>query len=133
MTTPASQVQLTIVEDVLGELILLEAPATQVVVGTDLSNTAPLPIGTAAAGTSIDGARADHVHAHGNQTGSSLHAVVTSGGAGFMPSADKIKLDAATSAATPDTLVLRNNTGSISIVDLTVSGTATGDWDDGTY
>jgi hypothetical protein len=111
MTTPASQVQLTIVEDVLGELILLDAPATQVVVGTDLSDTEPLPIGTAAAGTSIDGARADHVHAHGNQLGGSLHAAATTSAAGFMSGTDKTKIDNATASGTANTLVRRDASG----------------------
>jgi len=38
-----------------------------------LSNATPEPIGTAYAGISGLGSRADHVHAHGNQTGSTLH------------------------------------------------------------
>jgi hypothetical protein len=119
MTTPASQVQLTIVEDVLGELILLDAPATQVVVGTDLSDTAPLPIGTAAAGTSVDGARADHVHAHGDQTGTTLHAAATTSAAGFMSGVDKTKLDAATDANTASTLVSRDSAGDFAANEIT--------------
>ena len=129
MTTPASQVQLTIVEDVLGELILLDAPATQVVVGTDLSDTAPLPIGTAAAGTSVDGARADHVHAHGDQTGTTLHAAATTSAAGFMSGADKTKLDNATASGTANTLVLRDSSGDFAanVISADLIGNVTGD------
>src|SRR5690606_1076671 len=39
---------------------------------------------------------ADHVHAHGNQTGGTLHAVATTGTAGFMSPEDKAKLDSIT-------------------------------------
>jgi hypothetical protein len=129
MTTPASQVQLTIVEDVLGELVLLDAPATQVVIGTDLSNTAPLPIGTAAAGTSVDGARADHVHAHGDQTGTTLHAAATTSAAGFMSGADKTKLDNATASGTTNTLVLRDSSGDFAanVISADLIGNVTGD------
>jgi hypothetical protein len=129
MTTPASQVQLTIVEDVLGELILLDAPATQVVVGTDLSDTEPLPIGTAAAGTSIDGARADHVHAHGNQLGGSLHAAATTSAAGFMSGTDKTKIDNATASGTANTLVLRDSFGNFAanVISADLIGNVTGD------
>jgi hypothetical protein len=130
MPTPASQVQLTIIQDQLGELISLEAPGAQIIA---LSNNLPLSVGTASAGTDGGASRSDHVHAHGNQAGGSLHAVATSGAAGFMSSADKIKLDAATAIDTANTLVLRDGTGSFSVVDLTVTGTATGDWDDGTF
>lgn len=44
--------------------------------------------------------RADHVHAHGNRGGGSLHAIVTTTTAGFMSSSDKIKLDSIESGAT---------------------------------
>lgn len=51
-------------------------------------------IGTQDAGTSNKVARADHVHAHGDQAGGSLHADVIAGGAdGFMTGSDKTKLD----------------------------------------
>lgn len=45
------------------------------------------------AGTSVNLAREDHVHAHGNQGGDTLHAAVTTGANGFMIAADKAKLD----------------------------------------
>lgn len=38
-------------------------------------------------------ARSDHVHAHGDQAGGSLHALATTLVAGFMSDADKTKLD----------------------------------------
>lgn len=44
-------------------------------------------------GASINSARADHVHAHGDQPGGSLHATATTSVAGFMSAADKTKLD----------------------------------------
>lgn len=54
----------------------------------------PVDIGSAnAAGSSNSLARADHVHAHANQGGGSLHAVATGSANGFMSSADKSKLD----------------------------------------
>lgn len=70
---------------------------------------------------------ADHVHAHGNQTSPTLHAVATSIANGFMPSVDKAKLDAATSANTPSTLVLRDASGNFSagIITATLSGSST--------
>lgn len=60
-----------------------------------LSNT-PQTVGTAnAEGTSnTQFSRADHIHAHGNQTGPTQHAVATTGANGFMSSTDKTKLDA---------------------------------------
>lgn len=50
-------------------------------------------IGTQTAGVSNLVARADHVHAHGAQAGGNLHAVATTGAAGFMSATDKSKLD----------------------------------------
>lgn len=44
-------------------------------------------------GTANAFSRADHVHAHGNRGGGSLHALVTTSVAGFMSAADKLKLD----------------------------------------
>jgi len=52
------------------------------------------PVGTQDAGTSDKVARADHVHAHGDQAGGSLHAaVIAAGASGFMTGSDKTKLD----------------------------------------
>jgi len=56
--------------------------------------SAPADIGTASAGASALYARGDHVHAHGNQLGGTLHASAVNGtSAGFMSSNDKIALD----------------------------------------
>lgn len=52
-------------------------------------------------GTSAAVARADHVHAHGDKGGGTLHAEVTSSTAGFMSAADKTKLDLVDPALIP--------------------------------
>ena len=52
---------------------------------TPLSDATPQSLGTASAGTSGSASRGDHVHAHGNLVGGSLHALATSGSAGFLP------------------------------------------------
>lgn len=92
---------------------------------TPLSSDAPSGLGTAAAGVSASAARADHVHAHGNLGGGSLHSVATTGAAGFLSAADKAKLDGIAPGATansPDATLLNraNHTGAQSIS--TVSG-----------
>jgi hypothetical protein len=126
MPTPASQVELTLFEDQLGELILLDAPGAQI---SALSDQTPLPIGTESAGTASAASRADHIHRHGNQTGGSLHLGATSGAAGFMSSADKAKLDAATDVDTASTLVLRDSAGDFAANEITADliGNVTGD------
>jgi hypothetical protein len=126
MPTPASQVELTLFEDQLGELILLDAPGAQI---SALSDQTPLPIGTESAGTASAASRADHIHRHGNQTGGSLHLGATSGAAGFMSSADKTKLDAATDSDTASTLVLRDSAGDFAANEITADliGNVTGD------
>jgi len=54
----------------------------------------PVTVGTANAdGTNDTAARSNHVHAHGDQPGGTLHAVVTPSVDGFMSAADKTKLD----------------------------------------
>lgn len=58
------------------------------------TSTTPSAVGAAAVGVATTAARADHVHAHGNQLGGSLHAVADSSTAGFMSATDKSKLDA---------------------------------------
>lgn len=66
-----------------------------------LSSTTPAAIGAAAVGVGTTAARDDHVHAHGNQAGGSLHAEVVAGGAsGFMSGADKTKLNGIAAGAT---------------------------------
>src|SRR5690606_20255993 len=66
----------------------------------DLSDDAPESLGTAAAGTSEDASRSDHVHAHGDLAGGSLHADATTTVSGFMSAADKTKLDGIEEGAT---------------------------------
>ncbi len=66
---------------------------------TVLSSTTPASLGTAAVGIGTTVARADHVHAHGNLAGGTLHANATTSVAGFMSSADKTKLDKYTPSA----------------------------------
>lgn len=68
---------------------------------TPLASTAPASVGSAAVGTGTTAARDDHVHAHGNQSGGSLHsAAVAAGAAGFMSGSDKSKLDGIATSAT---------------------------------
>lgn len=93
----------------------------------------PVQIGTSNnAGAANTIARGDHVHAHGNQIGGTLHAIATTLVAGFMSALDKAKLDAATAAATVSTLVFRDASGSFAANEITadlvgdVSGNLTG-------
>lgn len=68
---------------------------------TPLSSSTPAAVGSAgSAGASTSASRADHVHAHGDQAGGSLHATATTSVAGFMSAADKTKLDGIASGAT---------------------------------
>jgi cytoskeletal protein CcmA (bactofilin family) len=125
MPSPTNQVQLTIVEDVLGELIVLEAPAAQIAIGPQLSDTAPVALGTAAAGTASSAARGDHVHAHGNLSGSSLHALASTSAAGFMSTAQFDLLAAATDDDDASTLVKRDSLGDFSAGTITANLTGT--------
>jgi hypothetical protein len=127
MPSPTNQVQLTIVEDVLGELIVLEAPAAQIAIGPQLSDTAPVALGTAAAGTASSGARGDHVHAHGNLSGSSLHALASTSAAGFMSTAQFDLLAAATNNDDASTLVKRDSLGDFSAGTITADLTGNAD------
>lgn len=71
-----------------------------------------LDIGTQDSGTSDKVARADHVHAHGNQIGGTLHADVIAGGAdGFMIGADKTKLDLYPGSLTGGGFLMSNSGG----------------------
>jgi len=54
----------------------------------DIAGTNPLPIGTAAPGSSGKVSDRDHVHAHGAQTGPTNHALATKSAHGFLDSAD---------------------------------------------
>jgi cytoskeletal protein CcmA (bactofilin family) len=127
MPSPTNQVQLTIVEDVLGELIVLEAPAAQIAIGPQLSDTAPVALGTAAAGTASSAARGDHVHAHGNLSGSSLHALASTSAAGFMSTAQFDLLAAATDDDDASTLVKRDSLGDFSAGTITANLTGNAD------
>jgi len=53
-------------------------------------------------------ALSDHIHAHGNQPGGSLHALATGASAGFMSTAQFTQLGGATNLATPSTLMQRD-------------------------
>jgi hypothetical protein len=54
----------------------------------------PVAVGSANAdGSAVTAPRADHVHAHGNQGGGTLHALATHAVPGFMSAEDKEKLD----------------------------------------
>ena len=64
------------------------------------SNSAPQAVGIAASGVSSQVSRADHVHAHGDQAGGTLHSTATTIAAGFMSAADKSKLDGIATGAT---------------------------------
>jgi len=54
-----------------------------------LSDEDPQPVGTTSGGTGTAASRDDHVHAHGDQAGGSLHADATYQTDGFMPDSDK--------------------------------------------
>lgn len=83
--------------------------------GANLNTTTPSSdVSTSGAiGTATTAARADHVHAHGNLSGGSLHAAATTSTAGFLSSTDKTKLDGIASGAQPGTVT--NVTGSAPI------------------
>ena len=75
----------------------------------ELSAAVPQAVGTAAAGVGTKASRDDHVHAHGNQLGGTLHAAASAAGggtAGFMSAADKIKLDGIPSTAVASTRLI---------------------------
>jgi hypothetical protein len=80
--------------------------------GHDVATAAPVTVGTAnAQGTSTSLARADHVHDHGAQTGTSLHALATTGAHGFLSSTDKAKLDGLPASAVPTTRLVGTGNG----------------------
>lgn len=58
-----------------------------------VGSTVGTTIGTASAGVATTAARSDHVHAHGNQAGGTLHSNATTSTAGFMSNTDKVKVD----------------------------------------
>jgi hypothetical protein len=112
--------------------VMVEAHESRHIPGgaDQLITSTPVSVGTVNQLGSVNAfSRSDHVHAHGSLPGGTLHTNVTSLSAGFMTSADKIKLDAATNASTPSTLVMRNGTGDFSagtITANTFSGSLTG-------
>jgi hypothetical protein len=67
---------------------------TTAAVGSTPGFGTPVAVGAAnAAGAASTISRSDHVHAHGDQAGGTLHAAATTGTAGFLSAADKLKLD----------------------------------------
>ena len=58
-----------------------------------LSDSSPANLGSTISGTSISASRSDHVHAHGNLSGGTMHSVATESTAGFMSASDKIILN----------------------------------------
>ena len=88
-----------------------------------LAGTAtPLSVGvTNAEGTATSAARSDHIHAHDDQGGGSLHALATDSVAGFMSATDKLKLDSISTAIVyANTLLATAFTGSPIILKATV-------------
>jgi hypothetical protein len=87
-----------------------------------LATGVPEPIGT----TNQEGiqnafARQDHIHAHGNQLGGTLHATASTSTAGFMSATDKTNLDTINSNYYPNTG--GTITGSVSITgNLSING-----------
>jgi predicted RNase H-related nuclease YkuK (DUF458 family) len=85
--------------------------------GSDpLTTGTPSSIGTFSQIGSVNAfARQDHIHAHGNQPGGSLHATASTTSAGFMSATDKYILDNISTISTP----LTNKTiiGSTNYVD----------------
>jgi len=67
--------------------------------------------------------RSDHVHAHGNQSGGSLHSLVSQTENGFMSFVDKIKLDSSTSNSTITNLSVTSMTGTNIAVTSITGGT----------
>jgi hypothetical protein len=79
-------------------------------IGADpLDVAAPVTIGTAnSIGAANTYSVSDHVHAHGSQTDTTLHALATTIAHGFMSSTDKTLINTATASATASSLVLRD-------------------------
>ena len=73
---------------------LTESPARTFNVDFEDTDGNINPVGTQDAGTSDKVARADHVHAHGDQAGGTLHDEATIAVAGFLSASDKVKLNA---------------------------------------
>lgn len=82
-----------------------------------VATTNPSDIGVTAQGTSNKWARQDHVHAHGNQTGGSLHSTVSNTAAGFAPSvgASGTALISTGTAATWQTIASVTSTAPVNV------------------
>jgi hypothetical protein len=122
-----AQVELTVIEQSGVEVTVLDAPGAQVAIGPTLSTATPQAVGlTGAAGDSSSAARGNHSHAHGNQTGTSLHALANGSGAGFMSAAQFSLLDGATAAAVVSSLVRRDASGNFAanLIDADLDGNA---------
>lgn len=81
-----------------------------------------------AGASNTDFAAADHVHAHGARGGGTLHSEATTLVAGFLPAADKIKIDylTVTQAVDLDTIESDNALNNAKVTNATHTGDATG-------
>ena len=85
--------------------------------GVSLGSSTPLQLGTAAVGTAATASHEDHVHAHGDLAGGTLHAAATAGLPGFLAAADKVKLDTvASNAAAVTTATSPLPVGSLAVI-----------------
>lgn len=90
-----------------------------------IATDTPVDIGIAnSAGTANSVSKSDHVHAHGDQPGGTLHDVATTSVAGFMSSADKTKLDGLNPNRSFVGFGRQGNTGSNTFLN-SVGGTST--------
>lgn len=79
--------------------------------GGDPFNGTPSSLGVAAAGSSELFARGDHVHAHGNLAGGTLHSLADGSNAGFMSSANFTKLSGISAGSNnPSTITTSTST-----------------------
>jgi hypothetical protein len=92
-TTPVAFTKFTNPGDYIAGIGLTESPTRTFNVDFEDTDGNILALGTADAGVSNKVARADHVHAHGNQGGGTQHLEATTILAGFMSATDKSKLD----------------------------------------
>lgn len=91
--------------------------------GTPYAGTPAAVAASGSAGASSDYARGDHVHAHGNQTVDTMHALaVASVSHGFFDKADKAKLDGFGAASGYALLAGATFTGNIQAPQLSLSG-----------
>ncbi len=95
--------------------------------GVSLSNVAPSAVGTASAGVGADASRYDHVHAHGNQLGGTLHADASGAAAGFMSAANYTTLTSAAEAPTVSVIPVRSSAGRLRGVSYSLETNTDGD------